>query len=139
MKIIITARHCEIESGVREASRERIEKLEKFARDIHEAHLIVTCEKYRHTAEITLHLNQHEMVSREESDEMMAAIELATDRLEHQLRKLKEKRVDRHRHGLSADERARLDAELLAEGKAPREGEAAAADGAALDAMDGEG
>jgi ribosome-associated translation inhibitor RaiA len=38
------------------------------------------------------------MVSSEESTEMRNAIDLAADRLEVQLRRLKEKRVDRKRH-----------------------------------------
>ena len=40
MKISITARHCEIASGVREFTEQRLEKLEKFAPDIHGAHVV---------------------------------------------------------------------------------------------------
>jgi putative sigma-54 modulation protein len=116
MQISTTARHCELEPSVREFARARLEKFERFARDIHEAHLIVTAEKYRHTAEITLKLNQHEMVSREISTDARAAIDLAADRLESQLRKLKEKRTERNHAGLSADERARLNGEVPVDG-----------------------
>ena len=98
MQIHTTARHCELAPEDRAFAQQRLEKLEKFARDLHEAHLIVTAEGYRHTAEITLHLKGREIVSREASTDARAAIDLAADRLEVQLRKLKERRVDRY-HG----------------------------------------
>jgi putative sigma-54 modulation protein len=97
MQISTTARHCELDAQVREFAQQRLAKLERFARDIQEAHLVVTAEKFRHTAEITLRLKHHEFVSREESDTSKVAIDLAAHRLEHQLRRLKEKRVERKR------------------------------------------
>jgi putative sigma-54 modulation protein len=98
MQISFTARHCEIAADVRSFAEQRLEKFERFARDIREAHLIVTHEKYRHTAEITLKLNHHEMVSSQQSTDVRAAIDLAADHLEHQLRRLKDRRADR-KHG----------------------------------------
>jgi putative sigma-54 modulation protein len=97
MQIHTTARHCELDPEVRLFAQQRLEKLGRFARDIQEARLIVTAERYRHSAEITLRLNHHELVSREESTEMRVAIDLAADRLEQQLRRFKERRVDRKR------------------------------------------
>ena len=97
MQISTTARHCELDAEVRDFALQRLAKLERFARDIQEAHLIVTAEKFRHTAEITLRLKNHEMVSREESDTSRVAIDQAVTRLEQQLRRLKEKRVERKR------------------------------------------
>ena len=103
MQIHTTARHCELDQEVRLHAEERLRKLGKFARDIREAHLTVTAERYRHSAEITIRLNHHELVSREESNEPRIAIDLAADRLEEQLRRFKEKRVDRKRaRGASA-------------------------------------
>ena len=97
MQILTTTRHCELDEEVKLHARQRLEKLGKFARDIREAHLTVTAERYRHSAEITLRLNHHELVSREESTEARIAIDLAADRLEQQLRRFKEKRVGRKR------------------------------------------
>jgi putative sigma-54 modulation protein len=97
MQIHTTARHCELDPEVRLYAQQRLEKLAKFARDIHEAHLVITAERYRHSAEITLRLNQHELVGREESNEARVAIDLAAGRLEQQLRRIKERRVDRKR------------------------------------------
>jgi putative sigma-54 modulation protein len=103
MQILTTARHCELDADVRQFAEHRLGKLQKYARDIREIHLVVTAEKYRHQAEITLKLKNRDMVSHEESTEMRAAIDLAADRLEEQLRRLKSKRVDRKRHAPSAN------------------------------------
>lgn len=97
MQISTTARHCELDAEVRDFALQRLAKLERFARDIQEAHLVVTVEKFRHAAEITLRLKHHEMVSREESDTSRMAIDQAAGRLEQQLRRLKEKRVEHKR------------------------------------------
>lgn len=99
MQISTTARHCELNPGDRLFAQERLEKLARFANDIREIHLIVTAEGYRHNAEITLRLKNREIVSREESTEPRKAIDLAADHLEHQLRRLKERRVQRKRGG----------------------------------------
>jgi len=95
MLINTTVRHCELDPEDRLHAHQRLEKLGRFARDLQEAHLVVSAEKYRHTAEITLRLKHHEMVSREQSTAARAAIDRAADRLEEQLRRLKERRIAR--------------------------------------------
>ena len=97
MQIHTTARHFELDPEDRLFAQQRLEKLERFAKDIQEAHLVVTAEGFRHSAEITLRLKRREMVSRVESTQARAAIERAADRLEKQLRRLKERRVSRKR------------------------------------------
>ena len=94
MQISTTARHCELDAQVREFAQQRLAKLERFARDIQEAHLVVTAEKFRFSAEITLRIKHREMVSREESDTSKLAIDQATHRLEQQLRRLKDRRTE---------------------------------------------
>jgi putative sigma-54 modulation protein len=93
MQISMTARHCELDAQVREFSQQRLAKLERLARDIQEAHLVVTAEKFRFTAEITLRIKHREMVSREESDTSKMAIDQAAHRLEQQLRRINDKRT----------------------------------------------
>ncbi len=103
MQISTTARHCDLDGELRQFAQQRLVKLERFARDIHEAHLILTVEKFRHIAEITLRLNHHELVSREESTEPRVAIDLAADRIEEQLRRYKDRRIERHQRARAVD------------------------------------
>lgn len=102
MKISTTARHCELDPEVRLYVQERLERLHRYFRDpreLMEAHVVVGVEKYRHSAEITLKLRRGEVVSREEANDSRAAIDLAAERLEHQIRRLKDKRLARKRDG----------------------------------------
>jgi putative sigma-54 modulation protein len=93
MVITTTARHMEVGSDVKEFAEKRLAKLERYAPDIREAHLILNAEKHRYTAEIILRLNRHEIVAREENSDVRTSIDRAADRLEHQIKKLKERRA----------------------------------------------
>jgi len=95
VQISITARQCEILPGVRQFAQQRLERLQKYASDIHGIHLIVRHERNLHEAEITLRVNGTELVSTQQHPEAGAAIELAVDRLEEQLRRHKGRRIDR--------------------------------------------
>jgi len=102
MKVNTTARHCELDPEVRLFTQQRLERLLRYfrdPRDLIEAHVVVAAEKYRHSAEITLKLRRGEVVGREQADDPRAAIELAAERIEHQIRRLKEKRLERQRGG----------------------------------------
>jgi putative sigma-54 modulation protein len=94
VQISITARHFEVAAGLRQFTTQRLEKLQKFASDIHSVHVIVVQEKARYEAEITMRLNGSQLVCTETHGDPGAAIELAADRLEEKLRRFKERRVD---------------------------------------------
>lgn len=104
MQIHTTARHFDLDPEDRLFAQERLARLARFARDLEEAHLVVTAEGVRHSAEITLRLKRHDMVSREESTAARHAIDLAADSLEKQLRRLKDRRVTRKRSGRGLQE-----------------------------------
>ena len=95
MQISITARQCEISPGVRQFAQQRLEKLQKYVSDIRGVHVIVRHERAVHVAEIALRVNGNDLVMTQEHAEAGAAIELAADRLEEQLRRLKDRRLDR--------------------------------------------
>jgi len=103
MQISTTARHCELDPEVRLFAEQRLTKLSRFAPRVQEAHLVVTAEGYRYDAEITLRIAGREVVSREQATEPRSAIDLAAGRLEHQLRRLKEKRISRKRGPRAVD------------------------------------
>lgn len=121
MQISTTARHCRLEAEDRAFAQERVERFSKFARDIREVHVIVTAEGYRHRAEITLKLKHHELVGHEDSTEPRKAIDAAAGRVEEQLRRLKEKRIQSKR------------------GPRPVNGEAHATEGVAVEGADNDG
>ena len=95
MQISITARQCEVPPGVRQFAQQRLERILKYAHDIHGIHVILRQERNLHQAEIRVRLNGHELVSTHAHAEAGAAIELAADRMEEQVRRLKDRRIDR--------------------------------------------
>jgi putative sigma-54 modulation protein len=97
MNVTMTARHCEIDPELRLFAQNRIEKLGRYANDIQEVHLVVTAEKFRHAAEITVRLKGREIVGREEANDARAAVDQAADHLENQIRRVKERRIENHR------------------------------------------
>jgi putative sigma-54 modulation protein len=97
MQIHLTCRHGKLPPAVRRFLEERLAKLERFA-FVSEAHVILENEKYRHTAEILLKTRQKELIAREEADDQTGAIDRAVDRLERQVKRLKEKRSTRILH-----------------------------------------
>jgi len=103
VQINITARQCEISTGVRQFAQQRLEKLHKYANDIHGIHVIVRHVRALHEAEITVSVNGSELVATQAHNEAGAAIELAADRLEEQLRRLKDRRIDRSQRAKSAN------------------------------------
>jgi ribosome hibernation promoting factor len=116
MRIHLTARHCELDPEDRLFTEQRLGKLSRFASDIQEAHVIVTAEKYRHIAEITVRTAGREVAGREEANEPRVAIERAVDRLEHQIRRLKDRRLERQR-----GDRTRASDQIAAPGEGAEE------------------
>jgi ribosomal subunit interface protein len=97
MHINTTARHFELAQDDRLFAQARLEKFLRFAADIQEVHLVVTAESYRYIAEATLRLKHRELAVREEATDPRRANDLVADRVERQLRRLHDRRVDRKR------------------------------------------
>lgn len=103
MNITTTARHCTLDTDDKQFAQVRLEKLARFLRaperERLELHLVVTGEKNRHQAEITLRVKRHELVSREGGLDARAAIDQAAEQLEQQMRRLKDRSAQRRKGG----------------------------------------
>ena len=93
MQIHLTARHCELGPEVRTFAEQRLEKLQRYDEGIHEVRVIVSAERKIHTAEISLRAHQQDLIITESHADVLAALELAADRLEDRVRRNKDKRV----------------------------------------------
>ena len=103
MNITTTARHCTLDLDDKQFAQLRLEKIARFLRTAEreriDLHLVVTGEKNRHHAEITLRVRRHELISREGGLDARAAIGLAADGLEDQIRRLKDRAAERRKGG----------------------------------------
>jgi putative sigma-54 modulation protein len=95
MEITTTGRRYKLTADLKEAAEKRLAKLERYAEGGMEAHLVLAVEKYRNIAELTLHADGNDLVSREESEEMISSIDGVVDRMERQLKKLNARRKTR--------------------------------------------
>lgn len=97
MQLLITARHMELTEALKEHLRNKIDRLNKYVDDIIEANAILSVEKYRHSAEITLKVNGTTFNSVDITENMYTSIDRVIDKLERQLKKYKGKRKG-HKH-----------------------------------------
>ncbi len=93
MEFSITGRHVEITQAIKNYAEKKLGKLENYFdfKENGEIHIIVTVEKYRHTAEGTIRSKRHEFSAKVESKDMYSSLDLLEDKLISQVKKQKEK------------------------------------------------
>ena len=98
LQITVTYRHVDPTPALRAYAEEKLERVKKYLRQPADAHVILSVEKERHVAEITLKADHVAMFAQEETHDLYSAIDLALDKLEHQAQKLKTRR-GKHKGG----------------------------------------
>jgi len=95
MKTTVTGRHVEITPALRAHVEERLEHLAKYSGRPTEASVVLTVEKYRHQAEVTLNMDGVLIQAKDETSEMYASIDQAASKIERQIKKYKERQQGR--------------------------------------------
>lgn len=94
----VTGRHLHITDSINDYVTRKIEGLHLDYPKIIEAHVILEVEKYRHSAEVILVCSNHITIEAcEETDDMYAAIDAVTDKVQRQMRKYKTRLMRKHR------------------------------------------
>ena len=133
MRLELTARHCTITGTLRTLVEERLVRALRPLNDgAVSAQVVVTREKSRFHAEVTLHARgEHFLHGEAKGSDPQAALNAAVDKIDRQVQKLKGKRTEQKRQGISpakeasAAPRTRRGAAMFGTGLAER------ADGAA--------
>src|SRR5262245_48555941 len=94
MKMNLTARHLKLTSAIKDYVEKKVEKAARFNDHITSVQVILDVSKQRHIAEYIVHSPGHTFTAREESADLYAAIDLASDTLDEQLRRYKERHRD---------------------------------------------
>ena len=89
--ISVTFRHLEATNSLREYVIEKLSRAKKHFGDQNEINVVLSSEKHRYTAEITLKAGKITANAKEETDDMYSAIDLAVDKVDRQMKKQKEK------------------------------------------------
>jgi putative sigma-54 modulation protein len=105
MNLDITGRHIAVSDGIREHTEDRLVKIDKMFDEEIEAHVVLFVEKHRHVAEIQIKTRAGVFSGQESTGDLYISINEATEKIEKQIRKWKDKRNDRRRReGTSAAE-----------------------------------
>jgi len=97
MQISITGNHVDLTDPLREYVNSKMERLERHFDIVQDIHVVLSVEKLRHKAEATLHINGGNLFADSIQEDMYAAIDSLTDKLDRQAKKHKEKMTDHHR------------------------------------------
>ena len=98
MQLSISGHHVDVTDAMKSYVEEKLQKLERHYDHITNAHVILTVEKIQQRAEATVHISGAEVFADANCEDMYAAIDKLTDKLDRQILKHKEKVQDRH-HG----------------------------------------
>ncbi len=97
MYIDFTGRQVEVSADLQRYTQQRLRKLVRLLGDHFGVHVILTAEKHRRTAELTLKFRHDTMVGIEETGDIRVSINGAVDKLARQAVRLLERRRTRKR------------------------------------------
>ncbi|MDD6010220.1 MAG: ribosome-associated translation inhibitor RaiA [Lachnospiraceae bacterium] len=95
MKFIISGKNIDITDGLRSAVQDKIGKLEKYFTPETEVHVTLSVEKDRQKIEVTIPVKGTVIRSEQVSNDMYVSIDLVEEIIERQLKKYKNKIIDR--------------------------------------------
>ena len=111
MQVSITARHGHLSEASQEKIRAKAEKLVRFFDRIMAIEVVIDLEDDAHpSVEVLVSAeHKHDFVAADKSTSMHGSLDAALHKVEQQLRKYKEKTLDRHRNAAPRMEEIPLD------------------------------
>ena len=99
MNITISGKNIEVTDGLRAAINDKLGKLERYFTPETEVIVTLSVEKERQKIEVTIPVKGSIIRSEQVSNDMYVSIDLVEEVIERQLRKYKNKIVDKHQSG----------------------------------------
>jgi putative sigma-54 modulation protein len=96
MQLDLSGHHVEITDSLRSYVSRKFEKISRHFEQLIDVHCVLTVEKLRHKAEATLMLRGNKIYADATENDMYAAIDALTDKLDRRVKKHKEKSTDHH-------------------------------------------
>lgn len=95
MRYIISGKNIDITDGLRSAVTDKLRKLERYFTPDTEVHVTLSVEKERQKIEVTIPVKGNIIRSEQSSTDMYVSIDLVEEIIERQLKKYKNKLVDK--------------------------------------------
>ena len=87
MDITVTFRRMEPIDSLKAYAEDKLSKIKKYVDSPIEAHIVLTVEKFRHQADVTLSINGTRIKAAEETEDMYSAIDQVMDKVEKQVKR----------------------------------------------------
>lgn len=95
MNLNVSGHHLDVTPAIRDYVRAKIERVTRHFDHVIDAHVILTVDKQRQKAEVTLHVSGKDLHCECEQDDLYAAIDLLADKLDRQVLRYKDKRFEK--------------------------------------------
>ena len=98
MQTILTGHHVDITQPLRDYVNDKLGRVGRHFDHVTSIHVILSVEKLRQKAEATIHVAGNDIFADAVDEDMYAAIDALTDKIDRQLKKHKEKVTAKHRN-----------------------------------------
>jgi len=95
MQTSVTFKNLDPSDHLKAYVRDKLNRFDKLLDNPAEANVVLAVEKFRHISDININGDRLSINSKEETDDMYSAIDMALDKLEKQIKKNKEKIKER--------------------------------------------
>jgi putative sigma-54 modulation protein len=99
MQVSVTFRRIDASDTLRNYAQEKLYRIKKYVEDPIEAHVVLSVEKFRHIAEVSINANGLRLNGQEETGDMYSAIDMVVDKVESQIKKYRHKLKKRKSDG----------------------------------------
>ncbi|MBU0602942.1 MAG: ribosome-associated translation inhibitor RaiA [Gammaproteobacteria bacterium] len=100
MNLTITGHHLEVTPAIHEYVEAKLERVIRHFDHVTNVSVIMSVEKLRQKAEVTLHVRGRDIFAEADSEDMYATLDTLIDKLDRQLLKHKEKTGEHTREAL---------------------------------------
>jgi len=98
MNLSVSGHHLDVTPAIRTYVHSKIERVSRHFDHVIDAHVILTVDKQRQKAEVTLHVRGKDLHCECEEGDLYAAIDLLADKLDRQVLRYKDKLYDKKPH-----------------------------------------
>jgi len=91
MQMAVTFRHLEADEGIKAYVKDKVGKLEKYIEHPREIHVVLSTEKFRQMAEITIVADGMTLNSQAKDSDLYTAIDQMVEKMERQIRERRDK------------------------------------------------
>ena len=95
MNLSVSGHHLDVTAAIRTYVHSKLERVSRHFDHVIDAHVILTVDKLRQKAEVTLHVRGKDLHCECEDADLYAAIDLLADKLDRQVLRYKDKLYDK--------------------------------------------